>query len=407
MVLLDIPHRKFYVFGLTIWPQELYYLHIILLTFGVSLFLFTALLGRLWCGYACPQTIFTDAFNWIGKLAGGHKYGKPTADFSVWARVYPAWIALSLFFSFVFIGYFVPYEEMFSNLWQGNVFLHGDTFVPATWINIWAFFTLVSFVNMAYFRENLCKYACPYGRFQTALLDENSPIIVYSNTRGEPRRELKQKVGEHAGDCVGCNLCVAVCPTGIDIRDGLQIGCLSCGLCADACDQIMGKYEKETLIKYQTQNQADGKLEKIPYFRPRTAIYGLILTVLVSTFIFLLSKRVPIYAVALKDRNIQHIVIPGIGIQNGYEISVGNMSKNPLDVKIEVTDPSKFNIIETRPIYHVNAEGLEKVRLIVRYPESGKRPAAVSIPIEFRISDIKNPENIRITKSNFPFPSQR
>ena len=404
-VLLDIPNRQFHVFGLTIWPQELYFLHIILLTMGFMLLFFTALFGRIWCGYACPQTIFTEAYNWVGKLVGGSSYGKPTMKKRHWARVIPAWVALSFFFSFIFTAYFVPYESMASDLFQGKIFAFADSYRPAAWFIFLMASTGVAFFNMIYFRENLCKYACPYGRFQAALIDQHSPIVMYDKGRGEPRREKGQKVGAHGGDCIDCHLCVQVCPTGIDIRDGLQIGCLSCGLCVHACTSVLTKFDKTTLIEYNTI--AESEVHKVdrksrPYFRARTAVYGAVVGAFIIVFTMLLILRTPIYATVIRDQNLMNLHFEGQGYQNGYELHVGNMSYSNLDLDVKVSGDGPFQLISVPEDVKLAGSEHKKLRLLVAY-KADEAPLG-SKPFKFVITNKNDPSMKREVESVFTFP---
>lgn len=405
-VLLDIPARKFHVFGLTIWPQELYFLHLLLLSLGLMLFFFTALFGRLWCGYACPQTIFTEAYNWVGELVAGKSYGRPTMSRFDWAKVTLAWLALSFFFSFVFVAYFVPYETLFADVVRGNIFPHAGSFIPSFWAVGLAASTGVAFFNMLYFRENLCKYICPYGRFQAALIDRHSPIVMYDPGRGEPRRAKKQKLGEQAGDCIDCHMCVQVCPTGIDIRDGLQIGCLSCGLCVDACTQVLARHEKPTLIAYSTIQESEhrGEPQARPYIRLRTVIYGSLLSVIVVLFTTLLILRVPMYASAIRDKNLTNIYIPTIGYQNAYEVHVGNMSYEPLRVRVGLENASDFEVIAPQSEYAIAPGGFSRIRLILRYPATTDQTRMRNVPIVFLVEDLDHPNRFKRVKSLFSFP---
>jgi cytochrome c oxidase accessory protein FixG len=403
LVLLDIPARKFYIFGLVIWPQELYFLHIILLFLGFSLFFWTALAGRLWCGYACPQTLFTEAYNWIARKVTKDRFGKPSMKKSDWAVVYVVWFFMSVFFSLVFLSYFKPYEETIKQIINLEFFVP-TTFIPENWVIFTVLSTGAAFFNMAYFRENLCRLVCPYGRFQVALLDRFSPIVTYDVNRGEPRKKPNEKVGQHKGDCIDCKLCVLVCPTGIDIRDGLQIGCLHCGLCVDACTNVMSKFNKETLISYKTMEQIDNPNSKIKYFRPRTVIYGTILTVLLFVFSYLLITRVPIYTSVLRDKAISNVYIPNQGWRNGYEVHIGNLSFNPLDAEIEVQSSYKFSILTESKEINIQPEGYEKVRIILEYPEVEGKPQGYSVPITFVIKDKNNPKHVKVVKSFFTFP---
>ncbi len=403
LILLDIPGRKFHIFGLTIWPQELYFLHVLLLTGGVLLFFVTALLGRIWCGYACPQTIFNELYDHVARLVAGKKYTNRSAGRGLWAAIYAAWVVLSVALSYVYISYFVPFDEVARGLWTLNLFEDGS---PRAWVLAMAGLTAFSFGNAAYFRENVCRLVCPYGRFQTALLDRHSPIVSYNIPRGEPRKAAGQKVGQHAGDCIDCNLCVLVCPTGIDIRDGLQVGCIACGLCGDACTQVMGKFQKETLIDYRTMEQARNPDAPRRYFRPRTLVYGSLLVALSTVFSYLLWIRVPLYVDVNRDRVIQNIHVPGAGFQNGYELHLGNMSHERRDVTVRVeakgAGASSLEILGVESSYALEAEGHRKLRFIVRYPEGS--PPARALPIIFHVQDARRPQYSRQAESIFTFP---
>ncbi len=404
LVLIDIPARKFYVFGLIIWPQELYFLHILLLFLGFSLFFWTALAGRLWCGYACPQTLFTEVYDWIARLITKDRFGKPSMKKKDWAIVYFVWLMMSIFFSLVFLSYFKPIEETIKEVAQLSFFIP-TTFIPKEWVIFMFLSTGTAMFNMVYFRENLCRLVCPYGRFQTALLDKHSPIVTYDVKRGEPRKQPSEKVGQQKGDCIDCKLCVLVCPTGIDIREGLQVGCLHCGLCVDACTTVMSKFNKETLIAYKTMEQIENPHSKIKYFRPRTAIYGSILTLLIIVFVYLLVVRVPIYTSVLRDKAISNIYIPNQGWRNGYEIHIGNLSFNPIDVEIQVESNHSFNKLIDSSEIHIKPEGYEKVRIILEYPESNGKLDKYSVPVSFIIVNKNNGKHKKVVKTYFTFPS--
>lgn len=403
LILLDIPARKFHIFGLTIWPQELYFLHVLLLAGGILLFLVTALLGRIWCGYACPQTIFNELYDHVAHLIAGRKYSNKSASRSRWAGIYAAWTVLSLALSFVYVSYFIPYEDLARGIAALDFF---EDAAPRAWALAMLGLTGFSFVNAAYFRENVCRLVCPYGRFQTALLDNQSPIVSYNIARGEPRKAPGEKVGEHKGDCIDCNLCVLVCPTGIDIREGLQVGCIACGLCDDACTQVMGKFNKKTLIDYRTMEQANNPNAPRRYLRPRTLVYGSLLVSLACVFVYLLVGRVPLHADVLRDRQIQNIQIPGIGFQNGYEVLLGNMSYEArrVSILVEGNGPKgeTFEIISPEQQYALEPEAHRRIRFIVRYPD-GPRPGR-TLRIRFRVRDLDHPQYQRTADSVFSFP---
>jgi cytochrome c oxidase accessory protein FixG len=400
-VLLDIPGRKFHVFGLEIWPHEFYFLHLILIMSGLSLFFFTALLGRIWCGYGCPQTIFMDFYDWGAKLLVGSDYGKRPLNTSQKIRQYLAFFILAIFFSFIFLAYFVPYEEIASDLMHARFFAGPDTLAPAAWVVFMVMSVGFAVFNAGYFRENACKLVCPYGRFQTALLDTHSPIVSYDVKRDEPRREGKQKLFEHGGDCIDCNMCNLVCPTGIDIREGLQVGCIACGLCVDACTNVLSKFEKRTLIDYRTIEQVENPDAHRKYLRPRTVVYASLLLCFATAFVYLLVTRIPMYATVLRDRAISALYVPDIGYQNGYEVHVGNQSRKPIEVKIMVLD-KRYEILAPQDTYKIGAEGFEKIRFVVRSAQ--KEEFARTRPIEFKIVDVNEPTHERVVQTVFSYP---
>lgn len=404
LILLDIPARKFHVFGLTIWPQELYFLHMILLMLGIMLFFFTALFGRIWCGYACPQTLFTEVYNWVGKIITGGKFNKPSETGLQRAIVYTAWFVLSVAFSAVFLAYFMPYEEIITKTITGDFFAEG-TYVPSAWIIFLTASTATAYFNMIYFRENLCKLICPYGRFQAALLDSQSPIVSYDVERGEPRKEKGQKLWEHGGDCIDCNLCNLVCPTGIDIREGMQIGCISCGLCVDACTKVLSPHGKETLIDYKTIAQTEDKNAPRKYFRPRTVLYGALLSVVLGFFIYALSVRVPLFADVTRDGGFNVITLPETGYQNLYELHVGNMSNEPIEVTVQLNKPGYEIVSDSAGTLKIESGGFLKTKILVQ-AELDQRPetGSTSVPLQFEVQKVANPDHRKSVDAVFGFP---
>ena len=403
LVLLDIPARKFYIFGLVIWPQELYFLHLLLLMAGLTLFLVTALFGRIWCGYACPQTLFTELYDGVARIVTGGEYGKTSAkgklSVPIRAWVYFVWAVLSVLLSLQFLGYFVPYEQIVADLRSFNFLEEG---APTASLVFMVLSSGAAWGNMALLRENMCKMVCPYGRFQTALLDKDSPIVSYNIKRGEPRRiKATQKVGKHDGDCIDCDLCVMVCPTGIDIRDGLQVGCLSCGLCVDACTIVMNKLDKPTLIKYQPLEQTN----KPPhYLRPRTVTYGLLLGVALTLFSFLLYARLPFYADSALDKAIPAAYIPGTGWQNGYEFHIGNKSHNDIQLSISTDNQTDYRMIGFEDGMRISPGEHRKFRVIVQRFEKAGRPEFGVLPVNFIVSLTNNTKDKKIIEASFPFP---
>src|SRR6187431_2346795 len=260
-VLFDLVARKFYIFGLVLWPQDFIYLAVLLIISAYGLFLFTAVAGRLWCGYACPQTVYTEIFMWLERLFEGDRMARIRLDASPWqlpnlarkAAKHAAWITLSLWTGFTFVGYFTPIRSLWAEAFTLD-------FGPWEWFWV-LFYALATYGNAGFLREQVCKYMCPYARFQSAMFDRDTLTISYDTERGEPRGQnaLRGRSTEPKpaglGDCIDCKLCVQVCPTGIDIRQGLQYECIGCAACIDVCDGVMDKMQyPRGLIRYATQN---------------------------------------------------------------------------------------------------------------------------------------------------------
>ena len=245
-VLFDLPARKFYIFGLTFWPQDFVYLALLMITAGLSLFFFTALAGRLWCGFACPQTVWTETFMWIENWVEGDRAKRMKLDKAPWSAgkiirkslKQALWILFAAWTGFTFVGFFSPIRELGVSI--ANLSL-------GPWETFWIiFYSFATYGNAGFLREQVCKYMCPYARFQSAMFDKDTLIISYDEKRGEPRggrRKMDDPSEKGLGDCINCTLCVQVCPTGIDIRNGLQYECIACAACIDVCDQVMDKME--------------------------------------------------------------------------------------------------------------------------------------------------------------------
>jgi cytochrome c oxidase accessory protein FixG len=325
LVRLDIPTRKFYLLGNIYIPQEGIYLHLFLGVMGLSLFFFTSLIGRVWCGWACPQTVFTDFFDFWGRLILGKKYGKKDAPLPQTIFLHFLWIAFSLFSSFHFIAYFVEPGLLIQEL-STMQFVEGSVY-PYFLL----FFAGLLYLDMTLVREQFCKYACPYARFQTVMMDEHSFNVTYDYKRGEPRRNKQTKIG----DCTACNMCLVVCPTGIDIRDGVNVGCIACAKCVDACTIQMAKENKKTLIGYTSLQKIETNAP-IRWLRTRTVIYGTLLVLLSVVAIYLITTRVPLYARVLPDRVVLPTVIPHKQVRSFYNLHLINMDTKPSDVTLEI-----------------------------------------------------------------------
>ncbi len=330
-ILFDLPARKFHLFGLTLWPQDFIYLAALLILAGLSLFFFTALVGRVWCGYACPQTVWTEAYLWMerkieGKRSARMKLDKaPTSAEKIRIKVlkHAVWITFSLWTGFTFVGYFTPIDELAGKLFSASL---------GPWETFWIlFYSFATYGNAGFMREQVCKYMCPYARFQSAMFDSDTLIVAYHPERGEPRGSRRRGTDFEAqglGACIDCNVCVQVCPTGIDIRDGLQYECIACSACIDACDEIMDKMSyPRGLIKYTTENAAEGKPQHI--LRPRVMVYATILLVLCGILVTHLVQRIPLELDVIRDRNTLYRETRDGLIENVYTLKLLNMDEKP------------------------------------------------------------------------------
>jgi cytochrome c oxidase accessory protein FixG len=344
-VLFDLAARKFYIFGLVFWPQDIVYLTVLLIICAYSLFLFTAVAGRLWCGFACPQTVYTEMFMWIERKVEGDRLARMKLDkqplsarkFTLKGIKHGLWIALALWTGFTFVGFFTPIQT----LGRDVLALHAGP-----WETFWMlFYGFATYGNAGWMREQVCKYMCPYARFQSVMFDPDTLIITYDRERGEPRGARARSADHKSkglGDCVDCDICVQVCPTGIDIRDGLQYECIGCAACIDGCDQVMDKmgYPKG-LIRYSTENAlkshlpTQGILKRI--FRPRVLIYSAILWAILIAALVTLYQRVPLKVDVIRDRgNVMHDADDD-DIQNVYRLQIMNTQEIAREMRISVS----------------------------------------------------------------------
>jgi len=328
-VLFDLPARKFYIFGLTFWPQDFIYLAFLLIIAAMALFFFTTLAGRLWCGYACPQTVWTEVFLWMERLVEGDRSKQMKLDksplsvrkFYLKAIKHTIWILFSIFTGFIFVGYFTPVYE----LWDSAL-----NWTLGPWEAFWIFFYgLATYGNAGWLREQVCIYMCPYARFQSVMFDQDTLVISYDEERGDPRGSRKRDIDPKQaglGDCINCTLCVQVCPTGIDIRDGLQYQCIGCAACIDVCDDVMEKmnYEKG-LIRYTTENAIHHEKTKI--IRPRIIIYAAVMFSLIAGLVYAINNRVPLELDIIRDRNALYRETEEGLIENVYTLKLINMDE--------------------------------------------------------------------------------
>ncbi|NMM15358.1 MAG: cytochrome c oxidase accessory protein CcoG [Rhodoferax sp.] len=344
-ILFDLGSRRFYIFGLVLYPQDFIYLTGILVISALSLFLFTAVAGRLWCGYACPQTVYTEIFLWIEKKFEGDRSArmrrdaKPLSLDKVWRKTakHLVWLAVALWTGFTFVGYFTPIKDL------GLEFLQMSM---SSWEVFWTFFYgFATYGNAGFMREQVCKHMCPYARFQSAMFDKDTLIVTYDEERGEPRGARSRKADIttlNLGACVDCSLCVQVCPTGIDIRKGLQYECIGCGACVDVCDTVMDKMGyARGLIKYTTENAMQQHWTQAQTFRhvlrPRVLVYTAILATIVMAMLVSLTLRTPFKVNVVRDRGVMAREVAGGKIENVYRLQVMNATEAPQRYKITVT----------------------------------------------------------------------
>ncbi|MGB5776524.1 MAG: cytochrome c oxidase accessory protein CcoG [Sedimenticolaceae bacterium] len=346
-ILFDLPARKFYIFSLTFWPQDFFYLSMLLIIAAFSLFLFTALAGRLWCGYACPQTVWTEIYMWIErKIEGGSRKQRKrdqgprdASFFGVKLTKHGAWLLFSLWTGFTFVGYFTPVRE----LWDSVL-----TWDLGPWETFCIFFYgFATYGNAGFMREQVCIYMCPYARFQSAMFDHDTLIISYDEQRGDPRGSRKRGTPSSSvglGDCIDCGLCVQVCPVGIDIRDGLQYQCIGCAACIDVCDDVMDKMGyPRGLVKYTTENALQGKPTKT--IRPRVLVYVSILTFVSAALVYALLTRIPLEVDILRDRNVLYTETDKGLVQNVYNLKIINKDDHLQRYNLSVSGLEGLSVI--------------------------------------------------------------
>ncbi|MDE1554746.1 cytochrome c oxidase accessory protein CcoG [Comamonas aquatica] len=352
MVLFDLGARRFYLFGYVLYPQDFIYLTGLLIISALALFLFTAVAGRLWCGFTCPQTVYTEIFMWIEHKVEGDRSARIRLDQAgwTWEKVWKKslkqllWVVFALWTGFTFVGYFVPIRELGSEL----LALQGG------WQIFWVlFYGFATYGNAGYMREQVCKYMCPYARFQSAMFDKDTLVVSYDTVRGEargPRKKDADYKAQGLGDCIDCKLCVQVCPVGIDIRNGLQYECIGCGLCIDACNNVMDNmHYPRGLIRLTTQNAVTQRWQRSQILRriarPRVLIYGAVLVGLSVAMVVSMALREPLKVDVIRDRASLARIVAGGKLENVYRLQV-------------------MNATEATQTYHVQVHGLNGIELV-------------------------------------------
>jgi cytochrome c oxidase accessory protein FixG len=410
-VLVDLANRRFYFFPIEIWPQEVYYFTGLLVIAAMVLFLMNAIAGRIWCGYLCPQTVWTDLFLGVERLIEGDRRERIRMDEGKWgpkvlalkALKHFIWLMIAWWTGGAWVLYFADAPALVKDLASGTA-----PMTAYVWIGI---LTFTTYTLAGIMREQVCTYMCPWPRIQAALTDDEALNVTYRYDRGEPRRSLKDAVklraaGEAAGDCIDCNQCVAVCPTGIDIRHGAQLECIQCGLCMDACDSVMGKIGRPAgLIAYDTDNNVKARIAGLPEapfhpIRPRTLVYFALIAIVGGAMLFQLATRSTSGINLIHDRTPLFVTLADGSIRNAFTIRLINKRpddrlfaltvEGPVGAKIELVNISATS--DWRPVVTVPPDSTREVRMLVTVPKASI--TGKSAPLVIRASDLFAGENV-------------
>ena len=407
-VLFDLGVRRFYIFGLVLYPQDFIYLTGLLVIAALSLFLFTAVAGRLWCGYACPQTVYTEMFLWIEKKLEGDRSAhmrrdaQPLSLDKAWRKTakHLAWLTVALWTGFTFVGYFTPIKQLAVEFMTLNL---------GSWEIFWSFFySFATYGNAGFMREQVCLHMCPYARFQSAMFDKDTLIVTYDSERGEPRGTRSRKADLstlNLGSCVDCSLCVQVCPTGIDIRKGLQYECIGCGACVDVCDTVMDKMDyPRGLIRYSTENamaQHWTQAQTLRHvLRPRVLIYSAILGSIVLAMVVSLTLRTPFKVNVVRDRGVMAREVSGGKVENVYRLQVMNATEATQHYKITASGLPGLEVASENVVMVPSTEA-RVVTMRVQLPANSATPG--SHPMQFEIESLDLPGHLT-EKSVFLIP---
>ncbi|MES2150960.1 MAG: cytochrome c oxidase accessory protein CcoG [Pseudomonadota bacterium] len=384
-VLFDLGARKFYIFGIVLWPQDFIYLAGLLIVCAYTLFLLTAVAGRVWCGFACPQTVYTEMFLWIERRIEGARSARIRLDRQPWSvdklarkgAKHAAWGALALWTGISFVGYFTPITTLLGEVAQ-------LTLGPWEWFWV-GFYAFATYGNAGWMREQVCKYMCPYARFQSAMFDKDTLIVSYDAKRGEPRGATGKAGGK--GDCIDCSLCVQVCPTGIDIRNGLQYECIGCAACVDACNGVMDKLElPHGLVRYATEHglnkQWSARQIGARVLRPRVLIYTTLLGLIVAAFATTLALRTPLKLDVLRDRGAMGREVEDGMIENVYRLQLMNTAETAHQFRISVSGLPSVSLASPE-LVTLDGASARAVPVRVRIAPGAAAPG--SHPIQFEV----------------------
>jgi cytochrome c oxidase accessory protein FixG len=399
-VLFDMAARKFYIFGLVLWPQDVIYLSALLIIAALSLFLFTAIGGRLWCGYACPQTVYNEIFMWIERRIEGDRSKRMALDKAAWSprkvmlklSKHAAWIAVALWTGYTFVGFFTPIRELGAAALALSL---------GGWSLFWVlFYGFATYGNAGWMREQVCKYMCPYARFQSAMFDKDTLIVTYDASRGEPRAPAQRKskganrVAERRnqglGDCIDCDMCVQVCPTGIDIRNGLQYECIGCAACIDACNYVMDKAGlPQGLVRYTTTNAMDRHFNTAQTLRrvarPRVLVYAAILLSIIVGLVIAVTLRVPLKVDVIRDRAaFAREVSDDKGralLENVYRLNVMNTTETRQRYKVQANGLAGL-AVGSETTFELEPASVRSVPLRLQVPADEVPPGSHKVTIE-------------------------
>jgi cytochrome c oxidase accessory protein FixG len=399
-VLLDIWNERFYFFDLVLWPQDIWLLAGLLILGAIGLFLVTSLAGRLWCGYTCPQTVWTDLFMWVEQWVEGDRNERMQRDAAalnadtIWKKVlkHTIWLAIAFWTGGAWIMYYVNAPTVTVEFWTGQASTQVYFF---TWL-----FTFTTYLLAGWAREQVCTYMCPWPRFQSAMLDDQSFTVTYQGWRGEPRARGKRHANEApAGDCIDCGACITACPTGIDIRDGIQLECINCGLCIDACNHVMERTHRDKwLITWDTLSRQAakqaGRHEPIRIIRPRTIIYLAVLLVAIAGMTTALLTRSTIELSVQRDRAPVFVPLADGGLRNGYTVKIVNKTQHHSDFDLSVAGlPGATLVIaesdpKPAPVLRMPSasDQVDTFRVLVAARPAGLKDG--SQPIDFVLRDI-------------------
>ncbi|HEU4375926.1 MAG TPA: cytochrome c oxidase accessory protein CcoG [Telluria sp.] len=392
-VLFDLGARKFYIFGVVLWPQDFIYLAALLIVCAYALFLVTAVAGRVWCGFACPQTVYTEVFMWIERRIEGARSARIRLDRQPWtlekiarkSAKHAAWFAVALWTGFSFVGYFTPVESLMREV---------ASFGLGPWETFWIlFYALATYGNAGWLREQVCKYMCPYARFQSSMFDKDTLIVTYDVKRGEPRGPLAKTAEKARGDCIDCNMCVQVCPTGIDIRRGLQYECIGCAACVDACNSVMDKIDlPRGLIRYSTEHAMEKGWTlaqvRARVLRPRVLIYTALLALIVAALGAALALRTPLKLDVIRDRGAMGREVEDGLIENVYRLQVMNTAETAHTFRIAVSGLPSIRLA-TPELATLDGASARAVPVRVRVPRDAAKSG--SNKIEFELTAVDDP----------------